>query len=84
MPSGGFPVTLNESLRKEIVSKAEFTSAFKTARDVFAMIEQVEMREITYLSDDLKVKGFGLAPKVHSRISARVGFIGGSSRPSLY
>ncbi len=61
------PLTLDESLRKEIVSKAEFTSAFKTAEDVFALIERVDMREITYLSDGLRIKGFVLAPKKEGR-----------------
>src|SRR5918993_3000506 len=60
-------LTLDESLRKQIVSKAEFTSAFKTAEDIFAVIDRVDMREITYLSDGLRVKGFVLAPKKEGR-----------------
>jgi dipeptidyl aminopeptidase/acylaminoacyl peptidase len=59
-------LTLDESLRKQIVSKAEFTSAFKTAEDIFAVIDRV-MREITYLSDGLRVRGFVLAPKKDGR-----------------
>jgi len=57
------PLTLDESLQKEIVSKAEFTSAFKTPEDTFAVVRPVDMREITYESDGLKVKGFVLAPR---------------------
>src|SRR5918993_1549211 len=60
-------LTLDESLRKQIVSKAEFTSAFKTAEGIFAVIDRVDMREITYLSDGLRVKGFVLAPKKDGR-----------------
>jgi hypothetical protein len=60
-------VSLNEALRKEIISKAEFTSAFKTPADIFAVIDRVDMREITYLSDGLRVKGFVLAPNKEGR-----------------
>jgi dipeptidyl aminopeptidase/acylaminoacyl peptidase len=58
---------LDDALRKEIESKGEFTSAFRTADEVFAMIDQVEIREITYLSDGLRVKGFIVAPKKEGR-----------------
>lgn len=61
------PLTLDEPLRNAIVSKAEFTSAFKTAEDVFRVIDRVDMREITYLSDGLRVKGFVVAPKKAGR-----------------
>jgi hypothetical protein len=61
------PLTLDESLRNAIVSKAEFTSAFKTAEEVFGVIDRVDMREITYLSDGLRVKGFVVAPKKAGR-----------------
>ena len=61
------PFTLDESLRKEIASKSEFTSAFKTAEEVFAVVDRVEMREITYISDGLRIKGFVLAPKKEGR-----------------
>ena len=61
------PFTLDESLRNEIVAKAEFTSAYKTPKDIFAVIDRVDMREITYLSDGLRVKGLVLAPKQEGR-----------------
>lgn len=51
-------LTLDESLSKELKTKAPGS---------FATIEQVEMSEITYLSDGLKVKGFVLAPKKDGR-----------------
>lgn len=59
--------TLDDSLRKEIVAKAEFTSAYKTPEAIFAAIERADMREITYLSDGLRVQGFVLAPKREGR-----------------
>jgi dipeptidyl aminopeptidase/acylaminoacyl peptidase len=61
------PFTLDESLRKEIVAKGEFTSAYKTPKDIFDVVERVDMREITYLSDGLRVKGFVLTPKKEGR-----------------
>ena len=76
------PLTPDESLRKEIESRAEFTSAFKAAADVVAVVNQVDMGEITYASDGLKVKGFVIAPKKAGRYPVLIWNRGGEmARP---
>lgn len=52
------PFTLDDSVARRLQ---------ETAPDSLAAIEHVEMREITYLSDGLKVNGFLLAPKKEGR-----------------